>query len=315
MTLPVAAIVVNFNTRADLEVCLESLFSCKAAGELEEIIVVDCDSSDGSSAMVRAGFPSAHLLEVANLGYGAGANAGMESSTSPYLFVLNSDTVVPAGAIATLFQQAEKYPSVAIAGPRLRFPEGRIQSSRRRFPKPFTPVFESSIVQEYLPQNAWTRHYYMQDQPEHELQEVDWVTGAALFVRRSAFESAGGFDPDFRMFSEETDWCYRLKKHGWKIVYIPQAEVIHVQGTSTSQNVLARQLMFDSSRIELHRRLFGRQNARFVQLVVWMNYLAYLSREAIKWSLGHKRELRAARVRLYFTALTASIRQAFDARQ
>ena len=304
----VTAIVVNYNVRDLLLACLKSLAQSQKAGNLDRIIVVDSDSQDESVEAVHRRFPNVETVVVANQGYGAAANAGMKLADTHYLLVLNADTVVPVSSIPILKTYLDAHQHAAIAGPRLRTPSGELQSSRRRFPRRLTPIFESTILQEYFPRNRWTRAYYVEDWPEDQTQEVDWVAGAALMVRREAVAQAGGFDETFRMFAEEVEWCYRFRRHGWRVAYVPEAEIVHHQGASTRQDVPRRQIDFDSSRVELQRRIYGDGSAELVKRALQLGYLAQIAREGVKWALGHKRELRSARMHLYLQALRSGLK-------
>src|SRR5690606_25005148 len=139
--------------------------------------------------------------------------------------------------------------------------------------------------------------------PAGRAQMVDWVVGAAMMVRASAVEQGGGFDERFRMFAEETEWAYRLRRNGWRTVYVPSAAMTDIGGASTSQDVPRRQLDFDSSRVELHRRLYGPLMATIVAGGLRVNYLAHIARESAKWLIGHRRELRTERIRFYARCL------------
>lgn len=299
----VDAIVVSHNTRDLLAACVQSLLAVREAGELRRIIVVDSESADGSADCICERFPDVEVLEVPNRGYGAAANAGIERSDAEYYLVLNADTVIPPGSIARLAAALDDHAKLGIVGPRLVLPDGCIQPSRRRFPARLTPLFESTIVQEYWPSNPWTRRYYVEDSPESRTQLVDWVVGAAMMVRAAAVDQAGGFDETFRMFAEEAEWAYRMRRLGWRTAYVPSAAVTHVGGASTSQDVPRRQLDFDASRLEFHRRLYGPLMAAFVAAGLRANYLAHIARESIKWLIGHRRELRTERIRLYWHCL------------
>jgi GT2 family glycosyltransferase len=218
---------------------------------------------------------------------------------------------VPLGTISTLTAFRDNHPTVALVGPRLRYPDGNIQPTRRRFPAGLTPLFESTILAEWWPENHWARRYHLRDSREsaENPQEVDWVVGAAMLVRRSAIERAGAFDESFRMYSEEVEWCWRLRRHGWKVAYLPTVEITHHEGASTSQDVPARQVEFDTSRVRLARRMYGNGTAVVVRCGLLVGYALQIAREGVKWLLGHRRDLRRARIRLYAGALRSGLRE------
>lgn len=309
--MSVAAVVVSYNVRDLLLGCLDSLEAARAAGELAEIVVIDNTSRDGSAEAVRAAFPDVRVIEAENRGYGTAANRGFGATTSEFILVLNPDTVVLPSAIAALADHLRAHPEVAIAGPRMRYPDGSEQPTRRRFPARLTPLFESTLLETWRPGNRWAREFRMLDAPDacDIPQQVDWLVGAALLVRRAAVDRVGGFDERFHLYSEEVEWCWRLRRHGWRIAWVPAAEVIHYEGASSAQDVPRRQIEFDRSRVRLARGLYGPVVAGVVRAGLLFGYLLQLVIEGPKWLLGHKRPLRAGRIALYARALSSGLRE------
>jgi GT2 family glycosyltransferase len=304
----VSAIVVSYNVRELLLACLESLAAAQRRGELDEIVVVDNASADGSAEAAREAYPTATILEAANDGFGAGANLGMSTSTGAYMLVLNPDTVVHPGAIAALADHLDWRPRCAIAGPRLRRPDGSHQPTRRRFPGRITPFFESSIIEEWWPDNRWARALHMRDCADR-AQEVDWLVGAALCVRRAAVARVGGFDASYRLYSEEVEWCWRMRRHGWTIDYVPCAEIMHHEAASTRQDVSRTRIEFDRSRIRLARQLYGASGAALARTAIVLNAALLGGREALKWLAGHRRDVRRRRVAFYLHAAREGLRR------
>lgn len=306
----VSAVVVSYNVRELLIACVASLVEAREAGELHEIVVVDNGSSDGSPHTIRARFPDVRVIDASNRGYGAGANVGIAETAGDYVLVLNPDTVVPQGTVRALAEYLDDHADVAVVGPLLRYPDGTVQSSARRFPSRWTPLFESTILESWWPNNRAVRRFRMVGEPEPaagEAPRVDWIVGAAMLVRRAAIERFGGFDEAFRMYSEEVEWCWRLRQHGWKVAWLPYVEIVHHEGASSSQDVPRRQVEFDTSRVRLTRRLFGDTQAGLIRVGLLLGYLVQLTLESSKWLVGHRRELRAARVRLYLRGLRSGL--------
>ncbi len=306
--MSVTAVVVSYNVRDLLVQCLASLEVAIEHGALDQIIVVDNDSSDGSVPAVRECLPDALLIEAENNGYGAGANRGIEQTTTDYVLVLNPDTVVPAATIARLAGYLDDHPNVAIVAPRMRYPDGGLQPSRRRFPQRLTPDFESTVFERWFPGNRWARHYRMNDTPEDRVQQVDWVVGACLLVRMDAIRQAGGFDEAFWMYCEEIEWCWRFRRHGWLTAYVPDVEIIHHEAASTGQNIGRRQLAFDRSRVELQSRLYGSSTATMVAAGIKIGYMAQALIEILKLLAGHRRDLRRQRIGEYLRLMRAGLR-------
>jgi GT2 family glycosyltransferase len=298
-----------------------------------EIIVVDNASSDGSAAMVRQHFPQVRLIaNDSNLGFAHGNNQGIAASQGRYVLLLNPDTEVvgpaaprtggtvktgPAGgsvnrpeAVATLLTFLDAHPDVGVVGPQLRYPDGSIQPSRRRFPTLATAFVESTVLQPLFAGSSLLRRYYVADRPDDVTQDVDWLVGACLLVRREAIAQAGPLDEGFFMYAEELDWCRRIKQAGWRIVYLPAAQVIHYEGKSSEQNLAARDIRFHSSKVRYFRQHHGARQAELLRLFLLGTFIWQLAVESVKWLVGHKRPLRASRVKAYLQVLHSGLRGA-----
>jgi GT2 family glycosyltransferase len=308
-----SVVILNWNVRDLLRDCLHSLRQTGAPGRSVtgpaplalEIIVVDSASGDGSAEMVRAEFPEARLIASAeNLGYSRGNNLGLAAAQGRYLLVLNPDTQAAEGALCALVEYADAHPEAGILGPRLLEPGGAPQSSRRRFPTLATAVFESTWLQILAPRRVLD-HYYARDLPADAPAEVDWLTGACLLIRRAVYEQIGGFDEGFFMYSEELDYCRRARAAGWRVVHLPEARVIHFEGKSSEQAIPQRHIRFQRSKIRYFRKYHGRAAALLLRLFLLASYAQQLALEGLKALLGHKREMRWARVRTYWQVLLA----------
>ena len=313
------AIVVSWNVCDLLRRCLHSLIESVEATRPDrehgldlEIIVVDNNSTDGSSEMVRAEFPQVRLVaNDENRGFTAANNQGLAASHGRFLLLLNPDTQVVGDALRTMVRFAEAHPQIGVLGPQLLYPDGRLQPSRRRFPTFATALVESTIVQEWWHDNRILRHYYMADVPaadSDQVQQVDWLVGACLLVRREAYEQVGGLDEGFFMYSEELDWCRRIKEAGWEIVYFPEATVIHHEGKSSEQVVPARHIHFQGSKVRYFRKHHGSAQAELLRWFLLATYVYQWAREGLKWLVGHKRPLRAERLRAYRQVLRSGLR-------
>jgi GT2 family glycosyltransferase len=304
-----SVIIVSWNVRELLARCLASL---RAAGIGSwEIIVVDNASSDGSAAMVRQHFPQVRLIaNDSNLGFAHGNNQGIAASQGRYVLLLNPDTEVVGEAVATLLTFLDAHPDVGVVGPQLRYPDGSIQPSRRRFPTLATAFVESTVLQPLFAGSSLLRRYYVADRPDDVTQDVDWLVGACLLVRREAIAQAGPLDEGFFMYAEELDWCRRIKQAGWRIVYLPAAQVIHYEGKSSEQNLAARDIRFHSSKVRYFRQHHGARQAELLRLFLLGTFIWQLAVESVKWLVGHKRPLRASRVKAYLQVLHSGLRGA-----
>lgn len=304
----VSVVIVNWNVRDLLRACLQSVLRARDQGLALEVIVVDNVSADGSVAMVRTEFSQVRLIaNSVNRGFTGGNNQGLELSTGRYLMLLNPDTVVADGALPSLVAYLDSHPGVGVVGPQLLNPDGTVQSSRRRFPTALTAFFESTWLQPWAPRRI-LRHYYVQDRSDSETQAVDWVTGAAMVVRREAYAATGGLDEDFFMYSEELDWCRRIKAAGWEVVYLPEARVVHHEGKSSEQAVAARHINFQRSKIRYFRKYHGRVIAHALRIFLLALYALQLVLEWLKGLTGSRRELRRQRVHAYWQVLRSGLR-------
>jgi GT2 family glycosyltransferase len=227
--------ICSWNTLADTRACLQSLR--EAQGEARfEVIVVDNASEDGSADMVEKEFPEFTLLrQYTNLGFTGGHNLALEQATGRYQALLNSDTVVHTGAIRALVAFMDANPRAGIVGPKLLNPDGSLQMSCRRFPNPVAAAFRNTWLGKLFPNNKYVREYLMADFEHDQPREVDWVSGAALFIRCDTIKQIGTLDDEFFMYCEDVDLCKRAWDAGWKVMYCPQAVITHAIGRSSDQ--------------------------------------------------------------------------------
>jgi len=225
--IDLSIIVINWNTKEDLLHCLESIFKM-GTGIQREVIVVDNGSRDGSGVEVKKAFPTVHLIQNdRNIGFAKATNQGFKNSSGRYVLLLNPDTQVKHGAIEQLVSFMDTHLEAGVAGAQLLNSDGSKQNSIANFPSLATELFNKSLLRWLFPKRFPGKE---KDYPEPI--EVDSVIGACMMVRQEAIEQVGLLDEDYFLFLEETDWCYRMKKAGWKIYHVPQAEVYHFQGKS-----------------------------------------------------------------------------------
>jgi hypothetical protein len=344
LSLDLSVIIVNWNVRDLLRDCLNSLLASPgitwehrpAVGEpvvqlpgnagvgqplrpppllSGEVIAVDNASGDGSAAMVAAEFPWVRLVASPdNMGFAGGNNRAIPLSQGRYVLFLNPDTEVIGNALTTMVACMEGHPEIGALGPELRYGDGSLQSSRRRFPTLMMALFESTPLAWHRPDNAWARRYHMDDVPvlsaeSGEAQAVDWVVGAALLVRRETLEQVGGFDEGYFMYSEELDWCRRATAAGWRVAYFAGAQVVHHEGKSSEQMVAARHIRFQTSKVRYFRKTQGALASGVLRVSLLAMFSIEWALESAKWLLGSRRDLRRQRMAAYSQLLKTGLRE------
>lgn len=229
---PIAAVVVNHDAGPSLVACVESL---RRAGVVT-VVVVDNASSDGSLELLAAADPAAVLVPTGwNLGYGTAVNLGMACCSEELVLVCNPDLVVDPSAPSILAAALGADRSVAAVGPRILDEGGVTYPSARAFPAPLLAALHAAVGL-VRPDNPWSRAYRREEAEPLAERESDWLSGACMLVRRTAFASVGGFDEAYFMYVEDLDLCWRLRRAGWQVRYVPDARVLHVQGLSASRH-------------------------------------------------------------------------------
>lgn len=226
----VAVVVVTRDTRDEVLGCLASL----PADEVADVVVVDAGSRDGTIEAVRAERPDVVAIALGDVGFAAAANAGVAATSAAAVVVLNADVRVRPGSLRTLGRRVRLHPSVAAAGPRVRYPDGTPQASARAVPDVPTAIGHAALGW-WVPDNRFTRRYRGLDEDPTRSRDVGFLSGCALALDRAAFDEVGGFDPGYRLYVEDLDLAVRLRAAGRRIVYEPAAEVVHRVGASTGQ--------------------------------------------------------------------------------
>jgi GT2 family glycosyltransferase len=256
----VSVVVVTWNALPWLEQCLESVRG-------REVVVVDHGSTDGTVAFVHERFPDVRVIEQENKGMGGGNNAGMRAADGRYFFLLNSDAWVVGGALERLVAFADAHPEAAVVGPKLLNTDGTLQRSVRGEPTLWRLATEYLFIRKLAPHSKHLNPLYRGDFAHDRVEEVDWLFGPALLVRREAADAVGLFDEDFFMFSEEVDWMTRFRRAGWSVVFFPEAEVIHVGGASHGGRMYVENLRGHLRWFAKHRGVKEAERAR--KLLLW----------------------------------------------
>jgi len=309
----VSIVIVSYNVRDLLETCLRSIEMAQIsltprkeslADEIRaEVVVVDSASSDHTADMVRQIYPWVRLLEPRiNVGFSRGTNLGINAALGQFIFLLNPDTLVEKQAVVELVDFLKRHPAVGVVGPQLLNGDGSIQSSRRRFPSMATAFFESTWLQRFAPSSLLAR-YFVDDQESTVTQNIDWITGAAMMVRREVIDQIGLLDEGFYMYSEELDWQRRIKNEGWEIVFYPNAKIVHLGGKSSDLVPEQTHIAFQTSKVRYFQKYHGAVAGSTLRIFLLVSYASQLAMELAKAAIGNQRGLRLRRVKVFWRAL------------
>jgi GT2 family glycosyltransferase len=237
----VSVVLVAWRARDDVLACLESLE--RHAGLPYEAIVVDDGSGDGTPEAVRERFPGAHVLaKPRNEGLVAGRNSALPHVRGRFVLMLDADTQVRPGALETLARVLDERADVGLVGPKLVYPDGRLQLSCRRYPSPVLPVLRRGPLARLDPDPPAHRRHLMKDFDHAHDRPVVWVAGAAQMWRADLPKLIGEYDRRVSSYGgEDLDWCLRVWAAGLEVRYVPQAEIVHVSQQVTRKNLYGRQ--------------------------------------------------------------------------
>lgn len=273
----VTVVIVNYRSYPELRACLVSVERSTAP---VRTIVVDQQSDAAAAAAIALEYPGVRLIRLdRNTGFAAGVNCGVGEAHTPYLLLLNPDSLLEPDLCSWLPDWLDAHRDVGIAAPRLRNEDGSIQASARRFPDLTTAIAgRSSWLTRMLPDNPLSRRNLRGlDLTGSEPIGVDWVSGACMMIRREVFEAVGGMDEGYFLYWEDADFCRRVSNAGWRTVYYPVAGAMHMGGRSSRHAT-------DASLQAFHRsafRLFWKHASATARLAAPLVFLGLRLRLAI----------------------------------
>jgi len=229
--MDVSIIVVNWNTKELLLACLKSIYGTTTGLDIE-VIVVDNGSHDGSSQAIKENFPQAKLIQnFENKGFAKANNQALSIALGHYILLLNSDALLTDGSLKNLINFMDKTPVAGIAACQYINSDGSKQNSFDNFPTLTTELLNKTLLKTLFPKKypSKKKEYYVP-------MEVESVIGACMLVRKEAITQVGMLDEDYFFFMEETDWCFRMHKAGWKVYHLPEIKVYHLQGQSKEKD-------------------------------------------------------------------------------
>ena len=302
--MDLSVIILNWNTRDLLRNSLNSILhpdpdavSSRPIPPADiEILVADNASSDDSREMVRAEFPEVKLVcSPMNIGFGAGNNLAVKEAVGRYVLFLNSDTIVIPGALNLLVQFADSHPDVGIVGPKLLNEDGSLQYSCRTYPNLGTGFFRNTPLGRLFPKNSFTNDYLMTSFDHMSPKDVDWVSGAALMMRRSIIDEIGAFDEEYFMFCEDVDLCYRVNHHPrkasdsnspWRVTYYPDSIIYHLIGKSTDLAPTRMTYEFHRSQHLFYKKHYAATTPLLLKPIIpvgiWMRALGKMARYRLR---------------------------------
>lgn len=305
-----SVVIVSWNVRGLLAACLRSLFDdLERAGMEGTVWVVDNGSADGSPEMVARDFPAVRLIACReNLGFAAGNNLALQqicnlqpATHNPQpatrnlqpIWLLNPDTEVLPGATAALVGALKAHPQVGVAGAKLLRPDGSLQHSAFRFPGLVQLTFDlfpfPARLYETPLNGRYPRRLYEGDTPF----AVDHPLGAAMMVRAEAIRQVGLMDEEYRMYCEEIDWCWRMRRAGWQAICVPSARVVHHAGRSTGQVPISSFVNLWTSRARLYARHHRPAKYRLAQMLVHLGMRRRMGAASPEWQAAYKEALSA----------------------
>lgn len=275
----VSILIVNWNTRVRLRQCLRALHALPC-GIDRETAVIDNGSTDGSADVVAMEFPKVRLLRnPENRGFAKAVNRGIRETRAPFVLLLNSDAELRPGALEALAGYLRDHPEAAAAGAQLETPRGVRQHSFDVFPSPATELLNKGLLRRLFPSRFPSR---LQERTEPF--PVDSVVGACVLIRRAALESVGPLDERFFVFFEETDWCLRAQRQGWRIVVVPEARAVHDQGETKRRHAGRARVEYWRSKYAYFDKHRGRAMRLLLQATATLRLTVQCACRVLAWA-------------------------------
>jgi GT2 family glycosyltransferase len=267
-------VLVCWNNKAYLDPCLRSLYD----GGLKhsfDVIVVDNGSIDGSQQMLAEKYPQVKLIQNAgNVGLGKASNQGIEATNGRHVLLLNNDTLVNGPALDVLVEYLDAHPEVGATAGKLLNPDGSFQSGFA----PFSTLLEEFLIVTRIGELLWTGY------PSHgdsgQIKETGWMSSACLLVRRAALDQVGLLDESYFIYGDEADLQYRLKKAGWKVVFLPTSSIIHFGGRSMDR--WKRRKMVYRGKMMFYKKNYGFMSTLLLRILFFVMSLLKL----LVWCVG-----------------------------
>jgi len=272
-TIDVSAIIVNWNTKDLLLSCVRSLITNTHKVSLE-IIVVDNDSKDGSQEVLKQHFPDVTLIQnKENLGFAKANNIGIRASSGKYICLVNSDVELKNECLDKMKDYIDQHTEIGMLGPKIYYPDGKIQSSCKRFPTLWRHFCEAICFHRIAPQSKLFAGEKMTFFTYDKILGVDCLIGAFWFIRRKALEQVGLLDENFFFYSEDFDWCKRFWNHGWQVVFFPNAEIIHHTGSSSKKIPIKYYIQQRRAKLQYWDKHHGWLSTKCIKVIMMLHQI------------------------------------------
>ena len=237
----ISIVIVNYNVKDHLDACISSIFKSNNNKYNLEIFIVDNNSIDGSSTLIRNKYPDVNFIDNdKNLGFSKANNIALKQVTGKYVLILNPDTILEEGTFEKLISFCEVNKDTGAISSKLIMANGKLDlACKRSFPSLGVALSRIIGLSKLFPKNKIFGKYNLTYLNENETHEVDAICGAFMFIPKTVLDKTGFFDEDYFMYGEDLDLCFRIKKNGYKIFYYPEVKTVHLKGESTRKSGLA----------------------------------------------------------------------------
>tara|TARA_B100000959_G_C14930481_1_gene603433 strand:+ start:534 stop:1469 length:936 start_codon:yes stop_codon:yes gene_type:complete len=265
-------VIVNYNAKTYLELCLQSIYKT-INGINYEVFVVDNNSSESIEDMMNKNFPDVNLsLNTSNEGFAKANNKAIKKCSGHYILLLNNDTVLLPGAVNVLYSHMEKSLDIGILGPQILTKKKILQESFFKTPDLLTEFIQKTFYNKIIEnkESFFGKRRYLKYQKEH---EVDWITGACMMIRKEAIVDVDLFDDNFFMYFEDADLCCKVRKKGWKVIYTPLAKITHFGGMSRATNERKAAKEYRASQLYFYRKHHNKFTFILLKIFLLLKYL------------------------------------------
>lgn len=240
----ISVVIVTHESALDIKPCLDSLLRVNDRAT-REIIVVDNHSGDGTADIVARSYPEVRLIRKTRRdGFSWNCNVGAAAAAGRHILLLNPDTRTFDGVLDGVTGYLDAHPGVGAVGPKLVYPDGTLQASARRFPRPLATIIRRTPLRLVLRNSSSERRHLMIDEQTAGVRDVDWLLGAAVALRADVLHSIGGLDEGYRLYCEDIDLCWRLHEQGWAVRYMPQVVVEHALSEMTRKRFFTKRTLW-----------------------------------------------------------------------